>query len=65
MAVPADYKMEMKESEKINKYLDLARELRKLWNVRVTLIPLVICVFGTVPKILKRELDRRTNRDNY
>ena len=30
LAVPADYKMEMKESEKINKYLDLARELRKL-----------------------------------
>ena len=28
-AVPVDQRMKMKESEKIGKYLDLARELKK------------------------------------
>ena len=35
-----------------NKYLDLARELKKLWNMKVTIIPIVIGAFGTVTKRL-------------
>ncbi len=31
-----------------DKYLDLARELKKLWNMKVTIIPIVIGAFGTV-----------------
>ena len=31
--IPADHKVELKESEKKGKYLDLARELQKLWNM--------------------------------
>ena len=38
----------------MDKYLDLARELKKLWNMHVTIIPIVIGAFGTVTKgILK------------
>ena len=33
-------------------YLNLARELKKLWNVKVTIIPIVIGAFGTVTKEL-------------
>ena len=40
----------MKECEKKDKYLDLARELKKLWNVEVTIVPIVIGVFGTITK---------------
>ena len=29
-------------------YIDLARELKKLWNMRVTVIAIVIGAFGTV-----------------
>ena len=36
-AVPADYWINLKENEKQDKYLDLARELKKLWNMRVYL----------------------------
>ena len=36
--VPVCHKVKMKESEKINKYLDLAREQKKMW--RETMIPL-------------------------
>ena len=31
-------------------YLDLARELKKLWNMQVTIIPIVIGAFGTETK---------------
>ena len=40
----------MKESEKKNKYLDLAKELKKLWNMKVTFIPIAIGAFGRVTK---------------
>ena len=47
-AVPADHRIKLKECEKKDKYFDLAMELNKLWDVQVTLIPIVIGAFGTV-----------------
>ena len=49
-AVPADHRIKLKECEKKDKYLDLARELKKLWNMQVTIIPVIIGAFGTVTK---------------
>ena len=50
-AVPADYRVKLKESEKKDKYLDLAWESKKLWNRKVTIIPVIIGVLGTVTKV--------------
>ena len=47
-AVPADHRINLKESEKKDKYLDLARELKKLWNMKVTIVPIVIGALGTI-----------------
>ena len=53
--VSADHRIKLKESEKKDKYLDLAKELKKLWNMKMTIIPIVIGAFGTVTKgLLKR-----------
>ena len=49
-AAPANHRIKLKECEKRDKYLDLARELKKLWNMAVTIIPIVIGAFGTVTK---------------
>ena len=49
-AVPADHRIKLKECEKKDKYLDLARELKKLWNMKVTIVLIVIGAFGTVTK---------------
>ena len=49
-SVPADHWIKLKESEKKDKYFDLAREQKKLWNMKVTIIPIVIDAFSTVPK---------------
>ena len=48
--VPADHRVKLKESEKRNKYLDLAREQKKIWNMKVTGIRIVIGSLGTVNK---------------
>ena len=56
-AVLADHRIKLKECEKKDKYLDLARELKKLWNMQVTIIPIVIDVFGTVTKGLLKGLE--------
>ena len=55
-AVPADYKLKLKENEKRDKYQDFARELKKTWNMKVTVIPIVIGTLGTVTKGLVQDL---------
>ena len=40
--VPADRIIKLKESEKKDKYLDLARGLKKLWIMKMTVMPIVI-----------------------
>ena len=55
--VLADPRINLKESEKQDKYLDLARELKKLWNMEVTIVPIVIGAFGTITKGLLKGLE--------
>ena len=55
-AVPADHRIKLKECEKKDKYLDPARELKKLWNMKVTIVPIVISAFGTITKGLLKGL---------
>ena len=50
--LPADHRVKLKECEKKNKYLNLIRELKKLWNMKVTIIPIVNGALGTVTKEL-------------
>ena len=47
-AVPAENGIKLYEREKRDKYLDLARELKKLCNMQVTVISIVIGAFGTI-----------------
>ena len=58
----------MKEIEKKDKYLDLARELKKLWNMKVTVITVLIGALSTVTKRLVKGTrglrNKRTSGDN-
>ena len=49
-AVPGDSRIEEKERDKIEKFQDLGRELQKIWNVKVKIIPLVVGSLGAIPK---------------
>ena len=47
-AVPADSRIEEKEKDKMEKYQDLGRELQKIWNVKVKIMPLVVGCLGAI-----------------
>ena len=51
-AFPGDSRSEEKEKDKIEKYQDLGRDLQKIWNVKVKIIPLVVGTLGAIPKQL-------------
>ena len=56
-AVPVDNRINLKKCKKKEKYLDLARELKKLWNMKVTILPIVIGGFGTITKGLLKGIE--------
>ena len=49
-AILMDHWVKIKENKKRDKYSDPVRELRKLWNIRLMVIPIVIGILGTVPQ---------------
>ena len=55
--VPANHRVKLKESEKKDKYLDLAKELKKKQNMKMTVIPILISALSTVPKGLVKGLE--------
>ena len=55
-AVSTDHRMKLKKSEKKNKYLYLAEEQKKLWNMWLRVIPIVLSAFRTNPSGLESML---------
>ena len=55
-AVPKDSRIEEKEKDKIEKYQDLERDLQKMWNVKVKIIPIVVGSLGAIPKKIGNRL---------
>ena len=64
-AVLTDHRIKLKESEKKDKYLDLAWELKKLWNMKVTKISITIGALVSVTRGLVQGLEdlRITRRE--
>ena len=56
-AVPVDNRVKPKANEKSDKYRAFVRELKKLWNMKVTVIPVVIGVLGIVIKGLVQRME--------
>ena len=57
-AIPPDLRIKLKECEKKDKYRELTRELKKkLWNMKVSIVPIEIGAFGMVTKGLLEALE--------
>ena len=56
-AILDDHRVNLKESEKKDKYLNPARELKTLWNMEVTFIPIIIGDLCTVTERLLKGLE--------
>ena len=55
-AIPSDRRIEDKVKDNKEKYQDLRRELQKIWNVKVNIIPLVVGPLDAIPKQLGNRL---------
>ena len=61
-SVSTEHRVKFIESKKKDKYVDLASELKKLSNIKLNFISIVIDAFGTVTKGLvqgQEDLERR------
>ena len=58
MAIPSDYNIKKKATEKMSKYVDLQIECQRLWNKTVEVIPVTIGVTGIVDKSIKNYVRR-------
>ena len=55
IAVPGDCRICEKETEKIEKYDELKREIQKLWTMKkVEVIPIVVGALGAISKKLDK-----------
>ena len=55
--VPTDHLNEISQQSKIENDLDLKRELQKLWNLKISIVRIVIGALGTIPKSLEKHLN--------
>jgi hypothetical protein len=73
VTIPADRIVVQKEAEKKLKYKSLCTEIQRMWNLKCTIIPIVIGATGIVTRSLKEKfgsctrktLDRFTTKDSY
>ena len=63
-AVPADQRVEISQQTKTESYQDLKRELQKLWNLKTSIVPIVIGALGTIPKSLEKHLNELNAKVN-
>ena len=55
-ACPFDSRIEGREKDKMKGYNDLKTELKKIWDMPVKVIPVVVGALGITPKKLKQRL---------
>ena len=56
VAIPEDSGVKEKEAERVEKYQNLGRELKRMWEVKTKVVPVVLGALGTVPLRLKGNL---------
>jgi len=56
VAIPADRNVVQKEAEKKLKYKSLCIEINRMWNLKCTIVPVIIGATGIVTRSLKKNL---------
>ena len=56
LACPFDSRIEERDKDKMKGYSNLKRELKKIWDMLVKVIPVVVGALGTTLKKLKQRL---------
>jgi hypothetical protein len=66
IAVPNDYNISSKERDKVEKYQPLREEIEKCWQVRTTVVPVVVGALGAITPTFQMWLSQLpSNQDSY
>jgi hypothetical protein len=57
VAIPADRNVVQKEAEKRLKYKSLYIKIKRMWNLKCTIIPVIIGATGIITKSLRKNLE--------
>ena len=57
MAIPAYRNVVQKKAEKKLKYKSLCIEIQRMWNLKCTIVPVIIGATGIVTRSLKKNLE--------
>jgi len=57
VAIPADRNVVQKEAEKKLKYKSLCIEVQRMWNLKCTIIPVIIGASGIATRSLRKNLE--------
>ena len=57
MAIPVDRNVMQKEAEKKLKYKSLCIEIQRMWNLKCTIVPVIIGATGIVARSLRKDLE--------
>ena len=57
VAIPADRNVVQKEAENKLKYKSLSTEIQRMWNLKCTIVPVIIGATGIVTRSLKKNLE--------
>ena len=58
VAIPSDYNIQKKATEKMTKYVDLQLECQRMWDETVEVVPIFTGATGVVEKNLKKYINR-------
>ena len=58
IAIPNTHRLQQSHTEKLNKYSELAEEIKKMWQQdKVSIIPIIVSSTGVIPHNLKKSLN--------
>jgi len=57
VAIPADRNAVQKEAEKMLKHKSLCTEIQRMWNLKCTIVPVIIGATGIVTRGLRKNLE--------
>jgi hypothetical protein len=57
VAIPADRNVVQKEAENTLKYRSICIEIQRMWNLKCTIIPVIIGATGIVMRSLRENLE--------
>jgi len=65
VAIPADRNVVRKEAEKKLKYKSLCIEIQRMWELKCTIVPIIVGATGIVTRSLRKNLEAAPGKHSW